>query len=51
MTLDLTNSTARALRRRVLRRRCLERVATFVHHVAAAIGVAFILALILGAFQ
>ena len=46
--MDLANSTALAMRRRLLRRRRLERAATFAHHLAAAIGFATVVALVLG---
>jgi hypothetical protein len=46
--MDLASSRALTMRRRLLRRRRLDRVATIAHHLAAAIGVAFIVALALG---
>jgi hypothetical protein len=48
LTPDLANSSALAMRRRHLCRRRIVRVATVAYHAAAAVGVAFIVAIVLG---
>jgi hypothetical protein len=48
MTPELVNSTALAMRRRHLRRKRVERLATVAYHALAAAGVLFIASLIVG---
>lgn len=48
MTPALANSAALTMRRRHLRRKRVERVATVAYHGLAAAGLLFIVALILG---